>query len=468
MEILSTSHPSILKFYIEHPHIDFESVNILFVQLLERIFDNNDNIQKSSADKMLNSINDLFKQFDTFKTTQELKDKSFQDQMNLHVNNMKLENIQEIEKLIKNSNEQSSHEFKSSFATIIEKQNTQIQKDIQLMLHEQFPKNNDLIISLQPMLEKFQQTNKELILSMDSSSSKTTIDSYMERLSVNYNNLINNYQTNVISKIDLLHNSTSSFQEFINKYQNSSLKGQFGENKLSSVLNECFPVGEIINTSGTKHSCDYLLKREKMKDIYFENKDYESNIPPKEIKKFIRDIEEQDSHGIFLSQSSGITSKPNFHIDIHKNNVLVYLHHVNFDSVKIKTAVDIIDHLSSRIETVNTDNNNHENIISQEELEIINQEYIRFISHKDNLIQLTRDYQKKLSAQINELELPNIEKYLNSKFANIKNSDFLCNICGKFRGTSAKSLAAHQRSCKIKNHCIPVIETESMEEMNEN
>ena len=33
------------------------------------------------------------------------------------------------------------------------------------------------------------------------------------------------------------------------------------------------------------------------------------NIPPQEIKKFIRDIEEQDSHGIFISQNSGITSK---------------------------------------------------------------------------------------------------------------------------------------------------------------
>jgi len=278
------------------------------------------------------------------------------------------------------------------------------------------------------------------------------MDIYVERI----NNNFNNYQTLMISRIDTIHNSTSSFQEFMNKYQNSSLKGQFGENKLSSVLNETFTTGEIINTSGTKCSCDYLLKRENTSDIYFENKDYSANVGPKEVKKFIRDIEEQNSHGIFLSQSSGITSKSDYHIDIHKNNVLVYLHNVNFSGEKIKTAVDIIDHLSSRIDNINTENGTIENIISQEDLESINKEYNDFISNKSNLIQLTRDYQKKINEHINLLDLPNIEKYLNSKFAKIQSSDFVCDICNKWKGTNLKSLSAHKRSCKNKIQTLSV------------
>ena len=193
--------------------------------------------------------------------------------------------------------------------------------------------------------------------------------------------------------------------------------------------------------------------------VTIKDEDYNINVPPKEIKKFIRDIEEQDSHGVFLSQNSGITSKPDFHIDIHKNNILFYLHNVNFDSQKIKTAVDIIDNLSSRINKINNDVN-IENSISQEDLDNINNEYINFVNNKTNLIQLARDNQKKLLSSINDMEMPNIEKYLNSKFANVQSSDFLCDICNKFRGTSLKSLAAHKRSCKNKTQCIPAIDTE--------
>ena len=112
--------------------------------------------------------------------------------------------------------------------------------------------------------------------------------------------------------------------------------------------------------------------------------------------------------------------------------------------------------MSSRIDNINTENGTIENIISQEDLESINKEYNDFISNKSNLIQLTRDYQKKINEHINLLDLPNIEKYLNSKFAKIQSSDFVCDICNKWKGTNLKSLAAHKRSCKNKNQTLSV------------
>ena len=456
MEILSTKHPTILNFFNEHKNIDFESVNLLLVQLLEKILDNNDSVQKSSAEKIFSSINNLYGQFENFKNQQDIKEKNLHQQLVLAVTNIKREHVNEITKYIDNKNELSKHEIKSIIDNITENQNNQIQKNIQLMLLEQFPKDEHILQSLKKMLEDFGDKNKELIQSMDGSS----INSYLERLSINYNQLINNYQENIVNKINSVQTTTVSnfdinnklsndFQSFINKYQNSSLKGQFGENKLASTLNQCFPTAEVVKTSNINHCCDYLLKRDNEFPIYFENKDYDRNIPPAEIKKFIRDIEEQQGHGIFLSQHSGITSKANYQIDIHKGNILVYLHHVDFNCDKIKLAVDVIDHLSSRLEKIDTNNDNN-NTISQEDLDVINNEYQKFINHKENLIQFTRDCHKKLTSQINELEFPSIEKYLNSKFANIQSSDFLCDICGKFRGTSAKSLAAHKRACKLK------------------
>ncbi len=460
MDILSTTHPTILKFFNENSHIDFETVNLLFVQLLENILNRNNVIEQSNAEKIFASINNLCGHFDNFKSQQELKEQSLQDQLTIQISNMKKDHIDELTKIIENKSELTKHELKSNIVNVCENQNEQIQTNIKLMLHEQFPKNNEIVNSLQPMFEKFQENNKELILSIDNSNNKNDLQTFMERMNLNYSNLMSTYQTNVLSKIDNIQNATSSFQDFMNKYQNSSLKGKFGENKLSSLLNDFFTTGEIINTSTVKHSCDYLLKRENMHDIYFENKDYDRNIPPQEIKKFIRDIEEQDSHGIFISQNSGITSKSDFHIDIHKNNILIYLHNVNFDINKIKTAVDIIDHLSNRLNKISSENENIENVITNDELEMINKEYLNFINNKDNLIQLTKDYHKKLNNQINELELPSIEKYLNSKFANVQSCEFLCDICGKYKANSNKALAAHKRGCKKKMENIISIDTQ--------
>ena len=86
---------------------------------------------------------------------------------------------------------------------------------------------------------------------------------------------------------------------------------------------------------------------------YLENKDYKVNVDIAEIKKFIRDINEQKTHGIFLSQFSGIVSKPNFFIEIQDGKVLLYLHNVEYNSDKINTAVSIIDNLSTKLSDIN-------------------------------------------------------------------------------------------------------------------
>ena len=49
------------------------------------------------------------------------------------------------------------------------------------------------------------------------------------------------------------------------------------------------------------------------------SKEYDSKkVPDDEVRKFIRDVEEQQCHGIMLSQHNEISSKSSYHIDIHK------------------------------------------------------------------------------------------------------------------------------------------------------
>lgn len=122
---------------------------------------------------------------------------------------------------------------------------------------------------------------------------------------------------------------------------------------MAELLTKMYPTGEIKNTSGTKASGDFMLFRQDKRAILFENKEYDQNVNKDEITKFHRDIDLQDMNGIFLSQYSGICFKDNFHIDIHKGNVLVYIHNCEYNPQLIKTAINIIDYLGSRIQNQN-------------------------------------------------------------------------------------------------------------------
>ena len=191
---------------------------------MENILNRNNVIEQSNAEKIFASINNLCGHFDSFKSQQELKEQSLHDQLTIQISNMKKDHIDELTKIIENKSELTKHELKSNIVNVCENQNEQIQTNIKLMLHEQFPKNNEIVNSLQPMFEKFQENNKELILSIDNSNNKNDLQTFMERMNLNYSHLMSTYQTNVLSKIDNIQNATSSFQDFMNKYQNSSLR----------------------------------------------------------------------------------------------------------------------------------------------------------------------------------------------------------------------------------------------------
>ena len=69
-------------------------------------------------------------------------------------------------------------------------------------------------------------------------------------------------------------------------------------------MTRLIPTAEVIDTSGIKESGDCILKRDGKDSILFETTEYDTNVNPDEVKKFIRDCDIQKSHGIFLSQIS--------------------------------------------------------------------------------------------------------------------------------------------------------------------
>ena len=238
---------------------------------------------------------------------------------------------------------------------------------------------------------------------------------------------------------------TQDIGEFITKFKgNVQYKGQCSEQLLQNVLNRLFPAADIINTSGFRASGDLRLKRDGKPDILFENKLYENNVPAEEVKKFVRDVGEQKCHGILLSQNSGVVGKPNFHLDVHDGKVLLYLHNVDYSTDKMKTAVDSIDHLATKLATVAQEEEAHGVEIPKEALTRINEQYQHFLQQRDMLSNTAKEIQKKLLLQIDGLTLPELNDILRLHLTSAHQQTFPCEVCQELFPTK-RSLAAHKK-----------------------
>ena len=307
----------------------------------------------------------------------------------------------------------------------------------------------------------------------------TTIDKITNIVENKYNNLAFNIQEQLINNInineDKISNNllqikeiavkSSSVQDkineelttYLNKYKISTHKGTLSENRLYNIINDEYLSSEIINTSNNTGQGDLILKRLNRVPILFETKNYANNVKKEEVDKFIRDIENTQYNGIMISQTSGIIGKENFQIDIHNNNILIYIHKGDYDIAKIKLAVNTIDFLSDKILTMKNNKIN----IDTDLLKNINAEYQQLIIVKENLNNNLKDYYKKTLDIYSNIELPCLNKFLSNYYANNNKNIKICEICKKYETTSLLSLARHLPSCKKKNNITEIYESSS-------
>ena len=208
------------------------------------------------------------------------------------------------------------------------------------------------------------------------------------------------------------------------------------------------PSDEIIKVSSDTASCDFkVVRMDKSKPaILFENKDYSRSVTTDEVKKFERDLQVQKIHGIFISQKSPITFKNQFQIDIINGLIHIYIPNAEYDTNKIKIAIDIVDSLSIKLYAIS--NTSNEYSINKEDLDEILEEYKFFITQKLQMIDTIRSVTKQLIDKMEDIQLPKLKK-LFIKIGNIENdNDFKCTLCNAWSGKNKASLGAHVRNCK--------------------
>ena len=241
------------------------------------------------------------------------------------------------------------------------------------------------------------------------------------------------------------HNTTqaslhTNVAEIIKKFEKASTKGNMSEHILHNILLALFPCAQIDHVGNEqKETGDIIFMRTNKPKVLIENKEYDSkNVPKQEVDKFIRDCEIQNCCGIMFAQHHGIANKENYEIQLHRGNVMLYVHEVKFDCDKIKTAIEIVEQFKTRLDELYTDTDDY--VIEQDTLDDINGEYTMFLQQKNGVMKSVKELGEKLS----EIQLPKLENYLSTKYAYSFSHDAVCPRCEK---VVPKSMARHLRFC---------------------
>ena len=247
---------------------------------------------------------------------------------------------------------------------------------------------------------------------------------------------------------EITQQNQEQVQAILYKMENSSSKGQLSQNILASIIEHLYPSAQIDEVSSQTATGDIMLRRLDKPTILIENKNWDKNIIQEEVKKFVRDVDIQNCCGLFLSQNTGIANKNHFEINVHKGNVIIYIHRANNDASIIKTAIDIIDHFKERLDMIESRGTN--TTIPTEVLDEINEEYSQYILQKDYMKKTLKEFTTKLSKQLDDFKLPTLDKYLYTNYASSKLTDIKpCVYCTTFiPKNTGSSLSAHLRGCK--------------------
>jgi len=445
--LMTVNNKRIHDYYKKNPSIDFESMNLVLLDFMDKISNDMSKVlQNTLQGQLLQEVKDIKGQLSVLQEGVLCKitetNKSFLDTLKLLLSMNSSEHSEKIVQLL----QKHSETYVDKITNLLPKTQEETQRKIQ-----------DQLALLQKTIQcDFQQFMIQNKPETNLSDFLSSFDSKLSMLQQPIFQMIQSNQEQVSNKLttvkdDLLVNKTtnerlySEMSEFLHKYKASSqFKGQYSEHMLETILTEMFPTASVENTTAQIASGDFMIHREGYEDILIENKNYERNVDLDEIKKFLRDINNKNCSGIMMSQLSGIVSRPNFYIEIHNGKVLIYLHKVYFSKDQIKMAIDVIDHLSNRLETIVSGEQENGFNMRKDVLDKINEEVQLFVKNKELMTATIKDASRKLLAQLEELQLPSLTLYLNDKYASIQNQKFVCETC-KHSFPTKKGLAMHKK-----------------------
>jgi len=465
MEITDTyikiTDAAILSYYKENPNLNMVTMNHIFIEILNSLSTNlSDTINTTVNSKILSMVTDMHSNLNVLKTDIILK-----------FHESKKEYIEDMRTILDNTSLKNNEKIN----ILVEKNNDTLFNKTTLLVNDIIPKSQERnFVQIENCIKSFcstitQDTHKLLELNAKDGNN---IPAFLENIDTQFNKMISLIQqplfnyiqsseerttTNIQQVKDNLTTQqllqtklTNELNDFLNKYKNnSSTKGNVSEAELYYILQSIMPSDEIIKVNTEAATCDLKVNRldTTKPSILFENKDYGRSVTTDEVKKFERDVQLQKIHGVFVSQKSPITFKNNFQIDIINGLIHVYIPNAEYDTNKIKMAIDIIDNIALKLDVLSA-NSDNEYSISKEDMDDLIEEYRVFVSQKLQFIDTIKSVTKQLIDKMEEIQLPKLKKVF-MKLGNIENdNDFKCAFCNSWAGKNKASLGAHIRNCK--------------------
>jgi len=282
---ISIDNQKIFNFYKKNTHMDFEKINLDFVDLLE----------KTLSTEHPNRYNEISHEFNILQTE-----------------------FGKSQEIINNK----LSEFRYTYMD-----------DLKIILNNN---NNEKIEPImKEYLERFQEKTKAIFNT--------------DNITNQFENLKNSIRQELNKNNDEQIILQTSLNKLLENMGNSSTKGRISENTVLNVIHDMFPIAQIDSVGNETAKGDIILTRNGKTTIMIENKDYARNVNQKEVDKFKRDAENLNCSAILLSQKYGIVEKENYQIEIVNNNIYIYVHNVQYSAQKIKIAIDIIDNFKSNM-----------------------------------------------------------------------------------------------------------------------
>ena len=528
--LLETAHPRILRFYRENTQVNFESMNLILVDFLEKlVLDttlaslNENSLSTTFQSHMFRYMNQNTTKMSEITNSLEL----IKDTMNNMTSNIldilttKFLEIRETYvdefKIIVNS------QTNDQIFPLLEKNAHHLIDKTSAMIQEIIPKTQSPYYEkIQHSILHFHQTMMEDIKTLHQHANpidnNNMFREFLHDFELKSNTMLQTIQQPICSYIssseERIHSNlanikdismkTHGTQEKVSKEISEYFRNQTEQDRMmvsrastpspppimsptgfshsmqrtqiNTILSKMYPTSEITKiprpisseTNAGLISNVCMMKRANFPKMLIESKQGEQNVPMEEYTTFIELMKQQHSHGILVSQHSGFYSKPNYHIECHDNQILVFVHQAEYNQDKIKAAIDIIDHLSAKIKQYTGANLGSEGdsrateLIEKDLLDEINKEYQLFVSQKEAIIHGLRESQRKVVSQIEEFKFPSLDRYLSSKFtAPMPRNGHKCDLCKTFMANNLKALAAHKRGCARKQTAGKISEESS-------
>jgi len=479
---------TILSYYRENPHVDIVAMNLMLIDILKSLSTNlSATVNSTINSKILSIVSDIDKNVSSFRN-------DIITNFNEKMNQTKKEYVEDLKTQLTNNILSNNEKLSSLIDRNADSMLARTTSSITAIINDIVPKSQDKnYVQIENCIKTFcssiEQDTKKLLETKhkDENSSKVIIDN----IESNFSKMVSSIQTPIFQLVQsseertiggiqkvkdemsqqniMQEKLTAELNDFLNKYKhNSSLKGGVSESELYFMLQSIMPSDEIIRVSSETASCDFKVNR-KNKDkptILFENKDYNRSVSTDEVTKFERDLKIQKAHGIFISQKTPITFKDSFQIDIVNNLIHVYIPNCQYDAEKLKTAIDIVDNLSAKLNIINSSNevdDDHMYPTTKNDIEELSNEYRNFAIQKVSILEMVKANSKQLLDKLEEIQLPRIKNIL-IKFGLIDNENLKCPHCNVYEGKNKASLSAHLRNCKA-NSCKKKDDSDSSSEI---